>query len=119
MKYFYTGILCIILIVCGSFTTDLSYMDNLFGITDAPQKVQKFYPNPATQFINFEFDKTVDKSYTLEIYNFIGRKMSSTVVTEIKMTVYFNDAYYKGLYIFQLRDRSGRIIESGKFQVIR
>ena len=69
--------------------------------------------------INFEFDKTVDKSYTLEIYNFIGRKMASSLVTELKMTVYFNDAYYKGLYIFQLRDRSGRIIESGKFQVIR
>ncbi len=119
MKYFYTGILCMILLVCGSFTTDLSYMDNLFGISDAPQKVQKFYPNPATQFINFEFDKTVDKSYTIEIYNFIGRKMSSALVTENKMTVYFNDAYYKGLYIFQLRDRSGRIIESGKFQVIR
>lgn len=119
MKYFYTGILCMILIVCGSFITDNSYMYNPFGITDAPQKVQKFYPNPATEFINFEFDKTVDRYYTLEIYNFIGRKMASLVVTEVKMTVYFNDTYYKGLYIFQLRDRSGRIIESGKFQVIR
>lgn len=119
MKYFYTGILYLILIVCGSFTTDHPYMDNPFGIADTPQKVQKFYPNPATEFINFEFDKTVDRSYTLEIYNFIGRKMSSLVVTEVKMSVYFNDTYYKGLYIFQLRDRSGRIIESGKFQVIR
>jgi hypothetical protein len=45
--------------------------------------------------------------------------MASSIVTEAKLTFYFNDAYYRGLYIFQLRDRSGRIIESGKFQVIR
>ena len=94
-------------------------MDNLFGIANAPQKVQKFYPNPATEYINFEFDKGVDRSYTLEIYNFIGRKMTSSVVSDLKLTIYFNDTYFRGLYIFQLRDRSGRIIESGKFQVIR
>ena len=119
MKYLYSGILCMTLVLCGSFSTDHFYTDNLFGLTDIPQKVQKFYPNPATQFIHFEFDKSVDKSYTLEIYNFIGRKMASSIVTEAKLTVYFDDAYYRGLYIFQLRDRSGRIIESGKFQVIR
>jgi hypothetical protein len=119
MKYQNTLILCTLLMVCGSFTTDYSLVNNSFGSVDSPTKVQKFYPNPATQFIQFEFDKSVDKSYTLEIYNFIGRKMSSSIVTEAKLTVYFNDAYYRGLYIFQLRDRSGRIIESGKFQVIR
>jgi hypothetical protein len=105
--------------VCSSFTTDYSLMNNAFGSVGSPTKIQKFYPNPATQFIKFEFDKSVDKSYTLEIYNFIGRKMASSIVTEAKLTFYFNDAYYRGLYIFQLRDRSGRIIESGKFQVIR
>jgi hypothetical protein len=105
--------------VCSSFTTDYSLMNNAFGSVGSPTKIQKFYPNPATQFIKFEFDKSVDKSYTLEIYNFIGRKMASSIVTEAKLTFYFNDTYYRGLYIFQLRDRSGRIIESGKFQVIR
>ena len=119
MRYLYSGILCMALVICGSFTTDHFYIDNPFGLADSPQKVQKFYPNPATQFIQFEFDKTVDRSYTLEIYNFIGRKMASSIVTDAKLTFYFNDTYYRGLYIFQLRDRTGRIIESGKFQVIR
>ena len=119
MKYLYTCTLCLILILCSSFTSGNYFMDNLFGIANAPQKVQKFYPNPATEYINFEFDKGVDRSYTLEIYNFIGRKMTSSVVSDLKLTIYFNDTYFRGLYIFQLRDRSGRIIESGKFQVIR
>ncbi len=119
MKFLYTSILCMILVVCGSFTTDTFFVDNIFSVATSPQKIQKFYPNPATQFIQFEFDKSVDKSYTLEIYSFIGRKMATSIVTDSKLTIYFNDAYYRGLYIFQLRDRSGRIIESGKFQVIR
>jgi len=25
--------------------------------------------------------------------------------------------FYRGIYIFQLRDRNGRIVDSGKFQV--
>ncbi len=93
--------------------------DNLLRINEAPSKIQRFFPNPATQFIQFDFDKSVDKSYTLEIYSFIGRKMSSSVINESKVVIYFNDNYYRGLYIFQLRDRTGRIIESGKFQVVR
>ena len=49
----------------------------------------------------------------------MGRKMTSQRVTGIKMTIYFDDNYFRGLYIYQLKDRSGRIVESGKFQVSR
>jgi len=119
MKYFYSVFLLSFFIVCSSFTVDYNSYDNLLRLNEAPSKIQRFFPNPATQFIQFDFDKTVDKSYTLEIYNFIGRKMSSSVVNEYKIIIYFNYNYYRGLYIFQLRDRTGRIVESGKFQVIR
>jgi hypothetical protein len=29
------------------------------------------------------------------------------------------DDFYRGIYIFQLRDKNGLIIESGKFQVVK
>ena len=119
MKFLYSTFLLIFFIVCSSYTVDLTYYDNMLRINEAPSKIQRFFPNPATQYIQFDFDKSVDKSYTLEIYNFIGRKMSSSVITESKIIIYFNDNYYRGLYIFQLHDRTGRIIESGKFQVVR
>lgn len=29
------------------------------------------------------------------------------------------DGLYRGIYIFQLRDKYGKVIDSGKFQVVR
>ena len=120
MSKIYTILLSTTLLFCGISTkaTEHAYNSSLTA-PNSDNKVQRFYPNPATQFIHFEFNATVDKSHTLEIYSFIGRKMAAAAVTAQRITIYFNDAYYRGLYIFQLRDRSGRIIESGKFQVVR
>ena len=81
-------------------------------------KTVKFYPNPAVSFINFEFKKDYDKSYTLLIYNFIGKKMTELKPTEQKITVPLTE-YYRGVYIFQLRDAQGNVVESGKFQVVK
>lgn len=81
-------------------------------------KTVKFYPNPATSFINFEFDKNYDNSYSLLIFNFIGKKIEEIKVTDKKMTVSLSD-YYRGIYVFQLRDKQGSIVESGKFQVVK
>lgn len=117
MKGLYTVILTVIMLGWGTFIS--SAEGGYVYITDSKSLVQKFYPNPATQFINFEFDKQVDKSYTIEIYSFIGRKMSSQKVNTSLITIYFDDNYYRGLYVYQLHDATGRIVESGKFQVVR
>lgn len=84
--------------------------------TDAVKTV-KFYPNPASSYINFEFEKNYDNTYSLFIFNFIGKKVDEIKVTDKKITVSLNN-YYRGVYIFQLRDKQGAIVESGKFQVI-
>jgi hypothetical protein len=81
-------------------------------------KTVKFYPNPATSFINFEFSKEYDNSYSLVIFNFIGKKIEDIKVTDEKITVSLTD-FYRGIYIFQLRDKQGSIVESGKFQVAK
>jgi hypothetical protein len=81
-------------------------------------KVIKFYPNPATAVINFEFLKPVQNGLTLQVYNFVGKKMYELPTVSQKTSVPLND-FYRGMYIFQLRDKSGRIVESGKFQVAR
>ena len=38
-------------------------------------KIVKFYPNPATSNINFELQRALDKSYSLQIFNFMGKKV--------------------------------------------
>ncbi|MBV9987508.1 MAG: T9SS type A sorting domain-containing protein [Chitinophagaceae bacterium] len=111
MRKIYLSILLVCTLAISSFIADGSNTPLMEG------KITHFYPNPATSYINFTFDKTVDKSFTLQIYNFIGRKMSDSRVTDEKITITLDDSYIRGLYIYQLRDQTGRIVDSGKFQV--
>jgi len=83
---------------------------------DPAARIIRFYPNPATSFITFDFQRALDKSYNLQIYSLIGKKVDEIINITPKTTVNLSD-YYRGIYIFQLKDRSGRLIESGKFQV--
>lgn len=73
------------------------------------------YPNPAISYINFKFD-SVDKKARLFIYSFTGRKMNELAITGNILKISL-DNYYRGLYVYQLRDEHGSILESGKFQV--
>ena len=50
-------------------------------------KAVKFYPNPASSFINFEFSDNYNDSYTIVIFNFIGKKVEDLKVTDQKITV--------------------------------
>jgi hypothetical protein len=87
-------------------------------ISDNEVKIVKFYPNPAVGAINFEFQTTIDKSYTLLIFNFIGKKVMDLKPSDKKIMIPLTD-FYRGVYIFQLRDAKGNIVESGKFQVVK
>jgi Secretion system C-terminal sorting domain len=82
-------------------------------------KVVRFYPNPAASFINFEFQTPTNLSnYSFKIYNFIGKKIAEINNITPRTVVNLTD-YFRGVYIFQLTDRSGQIVESGKFQVVK
>ena len=76
----------------------------------------RFYPNPATTVINFDFQRNTDRGYSIQIYSFLGRKMYEQSNLADKTTISLAE-FTRGVYIYQLRDKTGRIIESGKFQV--
>ena len=38
-------------------------------------------------------------------------------ITDAKLNIVLDDNYYRGIYVYQLHDQTGKIIESGKFQV--
>ena len=84
----------------------------------AQAKAIKFYPNPATTVLNFEIIKSNQKDATLQVYNFVGKKVYELSNLNQKTSLSLTD-FYRGVYIFQLRDKSGRIVESGKFQVVK
>lgn len=89
------------------------------GGGNAQAKVVRFYPNPATSFVNFEFSSNIDKNYSIQVYSFSGRKMVELPVSSSKISVTLSNDFYRGIYVFQLRDKAGRIVESGKFQVVK
>ena len=76
----------------------------------------KFYPNPAISIITFDFQKGFDKGYSIQVYNFLGKQVYENKNVTPKTSIDLA-AYNRGVYIYQLRDRNGKILESGKFQV--
>lgn len=82
-------------------------------------KIVKLYPNPATSRINFEIQQhNNDRLYDLIVYNFLGKKVDQLKNINGRTTVDLG-SYYSGVYIFQLRDRDGNLVESGKFNVVK
>jgi hypothetical protein len=86
-------------------------------ILDPEHKVvKKFYPNPAVSYIIFELDKEPNTTYRLEIFSFLGKMVKDIPDMVDHYTLNLSDLT-RGLYTFQLRDKSGRITDSGIFQL--
>lgn len=110
-------LLTMLIVVSVSLSYAYDYDYNFF---DGKAKFVKLYPNPATSFVNFEFSNTTDKSNSIEIFSFTGKKMYEQKLNgDNRITVTLSNDYYRGLYLYKLRDKSGNIIESGKFQVVK
>lgn len=83
---------------------------------DPEPRITKFYPNPAISFITFEVEKEPNKTYTLLIFNFLGRKVKDIAEVNSKTVVNLSDLV-RGIYIFQLKEQNGRVTDSGTFQI--
>lgn len=87
------------------------------GATAQLSRQIRCYPNPATTAIFFEFKvRNAQESTQLRIYNFLGKKvvelprMSANIRVDLQ-------SFNRGIYIYQLTDVHGRVMESGKFHV--
>ncbi len=89
--------------------------DNPFG--DSTARVVKVFPNPASYQINIQVQDNNGRQYEFVVYNFMGKpfdlvKISGRYVLNL-------DKYTNGIYIYQLRDLQGNVVESGKFNVAK
>jgi len=101
-------------ILLSSTSSDAQNRSN--PIPGSTEKILKFYPNPATTIITFDFVKGYERGYLLQVFNFLGKPVFESPNLTAKTTVNLSD-FNRGVYIYQLRNQTGRIIESGKFQV--
>lgn len=110
-------IIYILILLIG--LTSTSFAQNKTQSPGEPvAKLLRPYPIPATNVINFGFLYGYDKSFSFQVYNFMGKKV--TELNKVPQTITLPlDDYYRGIYIYQLRDRDGKIIDSGKFQVVK
>ncbi len=106
----------IFILIAGLKFSSNAQVKTMFVANEAIKTV-KYFPNPAISYINFEFEKNYN-NYTLIIFNFIGKKVTEIKVSDQKITISLGD-FYRGVYIFQLHDQQGNIVESGKFQVVK
>ena len=86
--------------------------------TGVQASILRFYPNPASTVVNFDFQKIYDKGYSIQVYNFLGRKMYEQINLTERTTINLTD-FTRGVYIYQLRNRNNQVVESGKFQVAK
>ena len=107
----------LLLVAATTLSSFTIFSVNENGGKDEPRIVQ-FYPNPATSYIIFDLSNASEKNYTLQIYNFIGKKILETKIVNAHTNINL-ESFYRGLYVYQLRNKAGQIVESGKFQVSR
>ena len=86
------------------------------GAPDTAAPIVRLFPNPATSVVNLDLGAAMNKGYSIQVYSFLGRKMYEASNISQRLTVSLTD-YSRGVYIYQLRDRSGKLVETGKFQV--
>ncbi len=86
-------------------------------VSERTDRIIKLYPNPATAFITFDLQKGFEKGMLIEIYSFLGKKMYGAPASQ-KTIINLGD-FNRGLYMYHLLDLTGKVIESGKFQVTK
>jgi hypothetical protein len=85
---------------------------------ETADRIIKLYPNPAQSYITIDLQKSSQKGLSIQVYNFLGKKMYEGQNITEKLTIDLSE-FNRGIYIYHLRDLSGKIVESGKFQVSR
>ncbi|MGH2644723.1 MAG: T9SS type A sorting domain-containing protein, partial [Chitinophagaceae bacterium] len=78
-----------------------------------PVKVLKVYPNPASSQINFEVLNNNEGAYEIIVYNFLGKRLDDLKNVSGTRQLDLSN-YFSGIYIYQVRDQNGNLVESGK-----
>ncbi len=65
------------------------------------------YPNPARKQFYVEFLQKDNKDRTIEIFNLLGNKIHSELISENKFSVSINKEWQPGIYIVKVKDFSG------------
>ena len=89
--------------------------DSRGPIPDGGKRIS-LYPNPAISYITFDVQKINQKGLTIVVFNFLGKKMAEKQSVNEK-TIMSLTEFSRGTYIYHLVDATGKVLDTGKFQV--
>ncbi|HTB05484.1 MAG TPA: T9SS type A sorting domain-containing protein [Bacteroidia bacterium] len=97
------------------------YLDDagvVLGIDNinAPTVNVNVYPNPASTEVNFQVTSPATQVTRADIYDITGQKVNSYDVRNNFLTM-STQGYASGLYFYQLYDKDGVMVKSGKFSI--
>lgn len=96
-------------------SANFGYSQSLSG-SKHQDKVINCFPNPATSQITFTLSLYPQENYSLVIYNLLGKLVFEEKKMSPRQTIQLGD-FHRGMYIYQLKDKNGKLITTGKFQV--
>ena len=109
------------LFLCDSLTFDYSHAPlggcTPTGITTTTKNAGEnlVYPNPATTKINFDLTDYSSHTYTVDIYNALGKMMTMETISQSRNSVNAEN-YDSGIYFYILKDNE-EVKAKGKFIV--
>jgi hypothetical protein len=85
------------------------------GEINAPKVGVDIYPNPASTQVNFQV-MSQSAITRADIYDITGQKVNSYGIRNNFLTI-STQGYASGLYFYQLYDKDGALVKSGKFSI--
>jgi hypothetical protein len=108
---------CIPLSMYGMYTSSYGITnDTLFSNTNSVHKsAVEIYPNPVSDILNLDFkDNGKIAGCKIEIMNISGKCIYNSYVNQRIMSINLSNRFGKGLYIVNIRDTDGILLESKK-----
>jgi hypothetical protein len=80
-----------------------------------------YYPNPAADQFNIEFEKSTSEPWMYALYNSLGHQVLTHAVTQpqgaVNEVVSFNKRFSAGNYFYVLQNGNRQVMSSGSLMI--
>jgi hypothetical protein len=91
-----------------SITETVTNYTSSAGINELTENEWSVYPNPSNDIIMVQVNDLTNQSYTVELYDALGKHIQSQQIVQGSTIAYFNaDTLYKGVYLVKIKGQNG------------
>jgi hypothetical protein len=92
----------------SSITETVTNYTSSAGINELTENEWSVYPNPSNDIIMVQVNDLTNQSYTVELYDALGKHIQSQQIVQGSTIAYFNaDTLYKGVYLVKIKGQNG------------